>query len=408
MDFQTNEDAAAAPLAGARSDKPSVLLLIVGTEGYGMRRVWQALIRGLAARGWTVEIAVLMADKADLWKDLAPGIATFSPPLAVAIENLKGGGLGKAMSMLKRATLQLKLSRWLLSVVRARKTRLIILQTPAETVMAALVARLSGARAFWMMPNTVSGNYPLDLNRRIYRFLFRRCNLTPLPNSHYTAGTLGEGTFERPVVHLGVDPDYFAPDAGETLSRAELGLAGDAIVLGLFARLIPEKGHGVLVEALSRLPEPITVLVLGGPLEGDFPASLRRRIAELGLEDRILFLGPREDVRPYCRLCDVVLNTRLDPEPFGISVLEGMAMGKPVLAHGLGGPRETVVDGKTGWLIDQPTPESFAAGLARMLADRPRWPAMGEAARQHVCENFSEAAMLDRLEGHLLAAAAGK
>ena len=93
-------------------------------------------------------------------------------------------------------------------------------------------------------------------------------------------------------------------------------------------------------------------------------------------------------------LCDVILSARLTAEPFGLTVIEAMAMRRPVLAHGAGGPGETILDGETGWLIDAPTPEAFAQGLRRMMDDRGRWGEMGLAAEAHVRSNFSEERMI--------------
>lgn len=86
-------------------------------------------------------------------------------------------------------------------------------------MLAALSARWSGTRAFWLMPNSVSSGYPLDLNRRIYRALFRAGPLIPVANSHHTDGTLGPGRYRRHVLHLGIDTDTFCPGAGRACNQ---------------------------------------------------------------------------------------------------------------------------------------------------------------------------------------------
>lgn len=206
-------------------------------------------------------------------------------------------------------------------------------------------------------------------------------------------------------MHLGIDVEAFAPERWDPAATAELrrsaGLRGDGAVLGLFARLVPNKGLGVLVEALGLLSvegHRPAVLICGGPLDSVFAASVMSHALELCVREQLFFRGPIQDIGPWYAASDIILNTRLDPEPFGLSVIEGMAMAKPVLAHQAGGPAETALDGQTGWLISAPDPVSFAAGLRRALADRPRWPEMGRAARAHVERSFSEDQMLDRLE----------
>jgi glycosyltransferase involved in cell wall biosynthesis len=80
-----------------------------------------------------------------------------------------------------------------------------------------------------------------------------------------------------------------------------------------------------------------------------------------------------------------------------MSVVEAMLAGKPVLAHAAGGPADIVVDGVTGWHVAAPTPEAFAEGLQRMLRDRPRWPAMGQAGMQRAWRKYTHHAMTSQL-----------
>ncbi|WP_425102268.1 glycosyltransferase family 4 protein [Tropicibacter sp. S64] len=379
----------------AAPDPKHLLLLLEGTEGYGVMRVWETLAQGLPRRGWRLSATLLRDNPALRTRWQALGIAVFVLP--APIPQPGGGALGKARALMTRGAAQLRLARQLSREIRARGIGGLILQSPLATLLAARAARGSGTRAFWMMPNAVGSGYPLDLNRRVYRALFRHGPLIPVANSHFTDGTLGPGAFPRHVLHLGIDTQTFAPGAGAgQLRRADLGIPEDAPLFGLFARMIRSKGHGVLVEALARVPDA-HLLICGGPLDGAFGAELRTRVAEPDLAGRVHLPGPQSDVLPWLALCDVAVNSRLDPEPFGLSVIEGMALGKPVLAHAAGGPSETVLDGETGWLMEAPTADAFAAGLHRALADRARWQAMGMAARAHVEAHFSEEAMLDGL-----------
>ncbi|WP_168798068.1 glycosyltransferase family 4 protein [Pacificoceanicola onchidii] len=378
-------------------DPRHLLFLLEGGEGYGVMRVWETLRRGLSRRGARIT-AVLLRDNPDLrarWT--AQGVEVLILPSPTPLPG--GGVLGRLRALGARGLSQMRLSSRLAGEIRARGVSDIILQSPLATPLASLAARQAGAgvRAFWMMPNTVSGGYALDLNRRIYRALFRLGPLIPVANSHHTDESLGAGRYPRHVLHLGIDTAEFAPGAGAgVLSRADLGIPEEAPLFGVFARLTPEKGQGVLVEALAQVRDA-HVLICGGPLESRFGQELQARIRALGLETRVHLPGPQAEVVPWLALCDVALNTRLDPEPFGLSVIEAMAMGKPVLAHAAGGPSETIVDGQTGWLMSEPTKEAYAEGLRRALAERARWDEIGAMARAHVQEHFSEEAMLDGL-----------
>lgn len=375
-----------------------LLLLLEGGEGYGVMRVWETLLRGLPARGYRVTV-LLLADNPDFRARWEPqGIEVLHFPTSAPAPG--GGAAGKALALTRRGGAQIRLARRISREMRARGIATVILQSPLATLLGALAARGAGGRAFWLMPNSVSGGYPLDLNRRIYRALFRAGPLIPVANSHHTDATLGPGDYPRHVLHLGIDTATFHPGAGAGgPDRAALGIPEGVPLLGLMARLTPEKGQAEMIAALAKAGGDAHLLLCGGPLDGAFARRLREQTAQAGLEGRVHFAGPQADILPWYALCDVVLNTRTDPEPFGLSVIEGMAMGKPVLAHGAGGPSETVLDGRTGWLMTSPS--GYAEGLARALADRTRWPQMGAAATVHVQDCFSETAMLDGLESLL-------
>ncbi|WP_454747188.1 glycosyltransferase family 4 protein [Ciceribacter selenitireducens] len=375
-----------------------ILGLILGNEGYGVRRGWLSLLSGFRARGVPVSALVLQEGEiASLIR--ARGVEVTSgglqPPPA-----LQGSGAGKFLLLLKRAVTQLKAVAVVRREIRRSGAGTLLLRSPAEVLLAGLAARLSGIRAYWLMPNAISSGYPFDLNRRVYRFVFKHLNVVPIANSRFTDTTIGPGDFERHVCHLGISPAEFDPAVPGTVRRLELGIPEDAIVLGVFARMVAEKGQRRLAEALSDLGEQaarVHLLLCGGPLDSAYATELKTFVQGHGLAGRVHFTGPISDVASYYKICDVVVNSRLDPEPFGFSVIEGMMLGKPVLAHKAGGPGETVVDGLTGWHIEGPDRQAFVVALRRVLADLPRLAEIGQAARTHALANFTSDRMVGRL-----------
>jgi glycosyltransferase involved in cell wall biosynthesis len=91
----------------------------------------------------------------------------------------------------------------------------------------------------------------------------------------------------------------------------------------------------------------------------------------------------------YYGVIDVAVNAYRGAESFGLSVVEAMLCGKPVLAHALGGPAETVLDGVTGWHIREPTVEALRGGVIRALADRSRWATLGAAGRSRAMSEYT-------------------
>ena len=190
------------------------------------------------------------------------------------------------------------------------------------------------------------------------------------------------------------------------------GWPRDSVVIGLFGRLVAWKGAEVLLRAASSVQagDPrARFLVVGGSLYGQEPGYERllvERARELGLGDRVHFAGYREDALSLMSGCDVVCHCSLEPEPFGMVVLEGMALGKPVVATRTGGPEELIAHGRTGVLVDPGDEPALAAELAAAVAD-PAWRReLGGAARLEAHRRFGSAAVSGALSSLYREAAA--
>lgn len=288
--------------------------------------------------------------------------------------------------------------RTLIRWIRRLDLSAVIVRMPNLVFITAICASIARTRSYWIMPNSVSGRYPRHINKHLYDRLFSSTGMRPIANSSYTRTTLLNRRVNARVMHLGVDPHEFDDDETGLQSRQQLGLSAHDAVFGIFARLVPEKGQELVIRALSAIRDPtVKLLIVGGDTNSPYGMSLQQVARSLRDESRVIFTGSRNDLRQLYSACDVVMNARIDPEPFGLSVIEAMLVGRPVLAHAAGGPGETIIDGKTGWLVDAASVADFRAGLSRALEDRGRWRDMGAAARSHATRHFSVAAATDRL-----------
>ena len=383
----------------------TALFIVSGSEGYGVRQVWTQLVEGLCNHGWQLKIAVLDAEHRDEWATAYPMADVVSHTKATGTRTRKSGFY---RTMLKRTISLFSQAKWINHLCQAQKPGALVIQVPLDVPLAGIIGYWNKIPTFWFVPNYISTNKPLDFNRRIYRFFFRWLKVIPAANSYFTDSTFGPENFERYVIHLGVDPDKFRPtqDAGNQV-RKKMGIPTDATVIGLHARMTPSKGQDRLVEALAMSGLNAHLLLCGGPTEGAFYDILVAKIAKLGLSDRVHCAGFQSNLVPYYAACDIVTNLRSDPEAFGLTVIEAMACGKPVLAHALGGPSETIVDGETGWLVQDYKPKSISEGLSRAFSERSNWEAMGQAARKRVITQFSQAKFIDRVERLLSRGAVG-
>jgi glycosyltransferase involved in cell wall biosynthesis len=185
------------------------------------------------------------------------------------------------------------------------------------------------------------------------------------------------------VVPGAVDVERFRPDADGESVRMELGL-GEAPVAGCVARMVPGRGHDVLLRAAARLRArlPEVRLVLVG--RGEERPALEGLVRELGLAPSVVFAGYRgADLPAVLAAFDCAVLLGMGSEESCRAVLEAMAVGRPVVAAAVGAVPEIVVDGETGWLVE-PTPEAVAARLEATLRDRASARRMGEAGRRRV------------------------
>ncbi len=186
----------------------------------------------------------------------------------------------------------------------------------------------------------------------------------------------------------GVDLERFKPgQQGD--ARRRLGLAQDERLALYVGRLEPFKGAELLLRAVAQMRglERVKLLVVGGGGEEDPEvARLQRLAGELGIGSRVLWHSacPHEQLTDYYVAADVCVVPSYH-ESFGFVCLEAMACGTPVIAAPVGGLATLVLDGQTGRLVSEHTPEAFADCLDDVLGDeelRRRW---GRAAREWAC-----------------------
>ncbi|ANH06736.1 hypothetical protein shn_12665 [Shinella sp. HZN7] len=202
------------------------------------------------------------------------------------------------------------------------------------------------------------------------------------------------------VAPRGVEPDLFDPARvpAETRSalRSELGATEMGPLVVMVGRVTRWKGHAVLLEAAARLDRPDLRLAFVGGGSDALVAELQRDIARLGLDGRVTFTGSRRDIPAVLAAADLAISASTDPEAFGRAAIEAQAMGTPVIATDHGGSRETVLPGRTGWLVPPGDAAALAAALEEALSDPGRLKALGANGREHVLANFTTRQMLEK------------
>jgi glycosyltransferase involved in cell wall biosynthesis len=228
------------------------------------------------------------------------------------------------------------------------------------------------------------------------------------------------------VIHNALDVGDFDPEHVQPALRAELGLGADAIIFGSHGRVLRRKGYIEMVRAarlvLDRANdaerERIAFVVVGDTPEDfrpDHVAECRALAAELGMSERFHLLGFRADVRPLVADFDVAVVPSVYADPLPRSVIESMALAKPVVAFDVGGVVEMLEDGATGQLVrfesdgalgaNGPSVERLAAAMLRLARDPAMRARQGMAARQRVVRDFDARAHARRIQEEIVLAA---
>ena len=208
-----------------------------------------------------------------------------------------------------------------------------------------------------------------------------------------------EGRDGAPVslIYNGVDlTRYSEPDICGTL-HSEYPIPLGAPIVGVVARLEPEKGHPTLIEAwpavIAAVPDA-HLLIVG---EGTQRESLEAQVAAFGLESSVIFTGRRDDVPAVTAALDVAVLPSYR-EAQGLSILEAMALSRPVVASAVGGIPEMIDHGRTGLLVPPHDPAALAASIVRLLTDHPYADTLARAGHDLVHERFCVEQMVRAVE----------
>lgn len=190
------------------------------------------------------------------------------------------------------------------------------------------------------------------------------------------------------VITNGIDTKRFQPIRNRAACRSALQIPPDGPLVGIVGRLSEEKGHTVLLEALQDLPH-VRVVVVG---EGELDHPLRTAAVNLGVSDRVHFLGRRENMPEVYGALDVLALPSFS-EGLPLTVIEAAACGVPIVATPVGDIPRVVINGQTGLLVEPGNPRALRDALSHVL-DGPT-AEMGKAARALAVKEFGVQAMAD-------------
>lgn len=238
----------------------------------------------------------------------------------------------------------------------------------------------------------------------IERTAITGCDLVSLVSEGARRNLLGfyssDGELANKTVVLKNGRDFLLELPQDTAGLKEKKFPGwtNKTIILCVAGLVPRKGVDFAIQALRILHEEVglknTALAFATGGQDHMKPELQRLCQEWDLVSDTRFLGKRGDISELLLACDIVVQpSRL--EAFGLSVLEAMAAGKPIVATNVGGIPELIEDGVTGLLVP-PDPREIAQGIVALLTDGDLAKRLGQAARAKYLANYTTAAMIDR------------
>lgn len=200
------------------------------------------------------------------------------------------------------------------------------------------------------------------------------------------------------TIHSGVDLDRFMNlNINIKKKKKELNIPQDYCVIGTVGRLVPIKGHKYLVSAAEMIIKefPKTVFIFVG--DGFLKPILERHSEALGIRKNIIFTGWRKDVPEILYLFDILVFPSLN-EGMGRVMVEGMSLGKPIVASNVGGIRDLIEDGKNGILVPPRDSNALRKAISRLIRNKKLAEGLGKIGKMEVYPGFDASTMVKKID----------
>ena len=309
--------------------------------------------------------------------------------------NLNRKRVGRWTSAAPRAVISLAYAVRLARKIRALRPDIVHTNTLKAALYGGVAAKLARVPLVVQPNDRLVEDYMPSSAIRLTRTALRWMPDAIVANSQTTLRTLGRPAHWR---HPRFETVIYPPvPSVETFECRN----GSALRIGMVGRIAPWKGQHVFLEALAKAfgekddgssGEKVEweAIVVGCALFGEdeqrYEADLRTIAGDLGIEGRVTFLGFRDDVPRELSQMDILVHASINPEPFGLVVVEAMAAGLAVVAAAPGGPAEVVEDGVTGLLYPTADVRALADALRTLAGDEPLRSRIGMAAKAKSAE----------------------
>ena len=295
-------------------------------------------------------------------------------------------------------------------LVRKGSYDLVLTNSAKADIYGSAAARLAGRPVVWRLHDIVDSDAFNRFNIALFRIFATLCASKVLAVSEAARDALiarGVSADKVAAVYNGIDLDEFVPGSARERVRKEWNIAEDAPLAGMVGRLVDWKGPDRFIEAAALVAEELPrarFILVGDAIFGEagYVDELKVSTAAVGLADKVVFTGFREDATDIMAGLDVLVHASLLPDPLPTVLIEAMALRVPVIAADAGGVREIVEEGVIGLVVPPGDVKALRDAMLKILSDPGAASAMGAAGRERVLEYFEIGRQSRRLEGEML------
>lgn len=315
-------------------------------------------------------------------------------PLVVAIENMHNSRLEvieeahrlglETHIIASRGRFDFDAAGQLVDFIRENKIEIIHTHNYKANLLAFLAARKVRVPLVATLHGYIGEGWKLKVYEAFDRWLMRFFDKVVLVDVSLKKWFKGTPAFLA-VINNGIDTQEFKPSNKNTKDGE--------IVIGTVGRMSAEKGYGYLLEAFAevvKVHSKARLLFVG---DGALKESLKSQVSSLNMEDKVDFAGFQSDVKPFYEKMDIFVSSSLI-EHFPMAVLEAMACGKAIVATDVGGTKDLIHNGKTGFLIKKASVKEMTEVFFALIKDAALRNKLGESARNLVEEKYSLSGMV--------------
>ena len=292
----------------------------------------------------------------------------------------------------------------LVDIIEKHNIRIIHAQSRAPAWSSYFAAKKTGCKFL----TTVHGAHSITGRfKRFYNSIMTK-GIKVIAVSHFISDYLRENyDFDEKkieIIHCGTNLDYFNYDNIEKRRIIDLAqkirIPTDKPIILVPGRLSRSKGHVHVIETIKKLRSNSVTCLIVGDDKGHFEyrQELQNLIDSSGLSRRVIITSSVTDMPAMYALSDIVISASTKPESLGLVSIEAQAMGRMMIATSIGGSRETIIDGQTGWLVEPGDPEAMKCAIEEALSlDLPKRLYRAKLARNHVERHFSLDSMREKM-----------